>query len=61
MGRTIHALTEIAEHPTHFMSVGPRSQNTVLRTLQLRGRDHFHGLGDLLRIFEGGNFPPERL
>jgi hypothetical protein len=61
VGCTIDALTEIAKHPTHFMSVGPRSQNTVLRTLELRGRDHFHGLRNFLRILEGGDFPPERL
>jgi hypothetical protein len=58
MGGTIDALTEIAEHATHFMGVGPRSQNTILRTLELRGRDHFHGLRNFLRILEGGDFPP---
>ena len=61
VGGTVDALTEIAEHPAHFMGVRPRSQNAILRTLELRGRDHFHGLGNLLRILEGGDFPPERL
>ncbi len=41
---------QLPEHFHHFVGEGTRGHNAILRTLELRRRDHFHGLGDLLRI-----------
>ena len=61
MGGAIHTLAQIAEHPAHLVRIGSRSQNTILRTLELRGRNHLHGFGNFLRILKGGDFSPQRL
>ncbi len=59
MGGSIHTLAQIARHTSHLEGVGARRQNTVLRSLQLRRGHHLHGLGNLLCILEGRNFPAE--
>ncbi len=46
---------DIAEHLVHAGSIGTRRLGRRLRAAQLRGRDHLHGLGDLLRRLGGGD------
>ena len=40
---------EPIEHPQHLGRERPAVLDPILRAPQLRRRDHFHGLGDLLR------------
>ena len=61
VGRPIDALTQIAQHPSHLVRIGPGREDPVLRTLELRRGHHFHGLGNLLRIFEGRNLAAQTL
>jgi hypothetical protein len=53
MSVAIDAPAEVADHIPHFEGIGPGGQNTVLRAFQLRRRDHFHGLRNFLRFFNG--------
>ncbi len=46
---------DVAEHLVHALGIGPRRLGRRLRAPQLRGRDHLHGLGDLLRRLGGGD------
>ena len=46
---------DIAQHLVHALGIGPRRLRRGLRAAQLRGRDHLHGLGDLLRRLGGGD------
>ena len=46
---------DIAEHLVHALGIGPRRLRRDLRAPQLRGRDHLHRLGDLLRRLGGGD------
>ena len=41
-----------AEDFDHLVRKRTRSNNAILRTLELRSRDHLHGLGDLLRVLD---------
>src|SRR5258708_33621961 len=45
----------MAEHSIHSLRIGPRRLGGDLRSAQLRGRHHLHGLGDLLRRLGGGD------
>jgi hypothetical protein len=48
---------EVLKHLAHLLSEGTRIKHAVLRPAQLRRRDHFHGLGDLLGILNRLNSP----
>ena len=39
----------------HALGIGARGLGRRLRAAQLGGRDHLHGLGDLLRRLGGGD------
>ena len=57
-GRTGRGGRDVGDHRVHFFGVGPRRFGGGLRAAQLRGRDHLHGLGDLLRRLGGGDADP---
>jgi hypothetical protein len=40
------------QHPLHALGIGARRLGLLLRAAQLRGRDHLHRRGDLLRRFD---------
>ena len=46
---------DIAENLHHLLGIGTRGLGHGLRAPQFRGRDHLHGLGDLLRRLGGGD------
>ena len=46
----ISPVGESAEYLDHFVCEWPGGYDTILRALELRSRDHLHGLGDLLGI-----------
>ena len=50
---------DVGQHPPQQRPVRPRSDHPVLRPPQLRGGDHFHGLGDLLRVLDRADAPPD--
>ena len=50
-------LRHIRQHALDDLRVGPGRQHAILRAPQLGRRDHFHGLGDLLRVFHRANAP----
>ncbi len=50
---------KIRQHFAHQIGVGTRRNDALLGAAQFRGRDHFHGLGDLLRVFHGADAPPQ--
>ncbi len=52
METLIGSASEFAKHLHHFVREGASGNDSILRTLELRRRDHLHGLGDLLRIFD---------
>ncbi len=45
------------QHICQHLSIGARSQRAILRTPELRRRDHLHGLGDLARIDHTADAP----
>ena len=57
-GRTRGSGRDVGDHRVHFFRVGPRRFGGGLRTAQLGGRDHLHGLGDLLRRLGRGDADP---
>ena len=48
----VRATGQRCQHFRHLVSKGPRRYYAILRALELRRGDHFHGLGDLLRILD---------
>ena len=52
---------QIDDDVPQFMRIRSGRENTVLGTLELGGRDHFHRFGDLLGIFDGSNLPSQTL
>src|SRR5262249_15356137 len=52
---------QVGNDPPHLQSVGAKRQDTTLGAPELRGRDHFHGLGDLLGILYGADLAPQSL
>ena len=54
-GRTGGGAGDVGDHRDHFVGIGTCSFRGGLRAAQLRGRDHLHGLGDLLRRLGGGD------
>src|SRR5450759_547428 len=50
---------QVAEYLAQERAVGPCPDGAILRTAQFRRRDHLHGLGDLLRIFDRADAPPD--
>ena len=57
-GRTRGSGGDVGDHRVHLFGVGPRRFGGGLRAAQLGGRDHLHGLGDLLRRLGGGDADP---
>ena len=55
--RVVGARRQVVEDPEHFLRVRTAAQNAFLRAAQLRGRDHLHGLRDLLRRLDRANAP----
>ena len=55
MGRDIDARGNRRQHFAQRSGVRPRAEDTFLCTAQLRGRDHLHRLGDLLRVFHAAD------
>ena len=55
----LRGLGEIREEFAHLRSVRPGRDDAFLGAAQFCGRDHFHGLGDLLRVLDGADAPPE--
>src|SRR5205814_4589112 len=53
----IGSLRELAEDLHHFVRKRPRRDHTILRALELRGRNHLHGFGNLLRVLYRLNSP----
>src|SRR5829696_6438927 len=53
----IGSLRELAEHFSHFVRKRTRHHDAILRAFEFSGRDHFHGLGDLLRVLYRLNAP----
>ena len=50
---------QISHHLLEHGGIGAGGDDTVLRATQLGSRDHLHGLGDLLRVFDGADAPPD--
>ena len=61
MRRPIDPSAQIAEHPAHFVCIGSRGKNPVLRPLELGRGHHLHGLRDLLGILERRNLAAKTL
>jgi hypothetical protein len=61
VGISIHASTQIGDHTAHPHSIGTICENALLSTPELRRRHHFHGFGDLLRIFDRADFTAKAL
>ena len=49
----------VREHLPQQRPVWSRGDHAVLRAAQFRRRDHLHGLGDLLRVFDRADAPPD--
>src|ERR1019366_8396768 len=50
---------DVAEHLAQHRAVGARADGAILGAAQFRRRDHLHGLGDLLRVFDRADAPPD--
>ena len=50
-------LRHVDQHPADDLRVGTRRQHPLLCPPQLSCRDHFHGLGDLLRVLDRADPP----
>ena len=57
-GRTRSGSGDVGDHRVHLLGIGPRRFGGGLRAAQLGGRDHLHGLGDLLRRLGRGDADP---
>jgi hypothetical protein len=57
-GRARRGGCNVGDHRVHLFRIGPRRFGGILRAAQLGGRDHLHGLGDLLRRLGGGDADP---
>jgi len=57
-GRARGCARNIGDHRGHLVRKGTGGFGRMLRAPQLRGRDHLHGLGDLLRRLGGGDTDP---
>ena len=55
----VGSIGQSTQNLNHLVSKWPGRNNSILRTLELRRRDHFHGLGDLLRVFNRLNTPAD--
>ena len=53
------AAATLRQHLPQQRAVGPRRDHAVLRAAQLGRRDHLHGLGDLLRVLDRADAPPD--
>ena len=49
----------LLQHALHLHGVRPRVHDPLLRAAQLRRGDHLHRLGDLLRVLDRADPPPE--
>jgi hypothetical protein len=52
MDRGIDARRDAGQDALHLRGVGTRVDDALLRAAQLRRGDHFHRLGDLLRVLD---------
>src|ERR1039457_3074768 len=50
---------DVAQHLAQHRAVGAGADGAILRAAQFRRRDHLHGLGDLLRVFDRADAPPD--
>src|SRR5262245_49438048 len=57
----LDAAHEMLHHDLELVRIGTSRHGGLLSASQLRRRDHLHGLGDLLRILDGGDPLPDRL
>jgi len=57
-GRAGGGARNIGNDRVHFFRIRARGFSGVLGAAQLRGCDHLHGFGDLLRRLGGGNADP---
>src|SRR5205807_8964877 len=48
---------QLAKHFAHLVGERTGVDDAILRALQLRGRDHLHRFGDLLRVLDRLNAP----
>ncbi len=51
-------LGDVRQHLAQHRRIRTGGQGAVLRAAQLRSRDHFHGLGDLLRVLDAAYAAP---
>ena len=49
-------LGQTAQHLCEFVGIRPEGHHLLLGAIELRGRNHIHGLGDLLRLLDRLNF-----
>ena len=59
MGVRVGARGHAVQDLQHLPGVGPRGEHGVLGPAQLGRRDHLHGLGDLLRVLDRADPPPD--
>ncbi len=57
-GRACRGGGDVGDHRIHLFGIGPRRLGRGLGTAQSGGRDHLHGLGDLLRRLGRGDADP---
>src|SRR5262245_35976696 len=50
---------EVGQHLPHFVGERARVHHPVLRSFELRRRDHLHGLGDLLGVLNRLDTPAD--
>ena len=50
---------QVCHHPLEHGGIGAGGNDAILRAAQFGGRDHLHGLGDLLGVFDGADAPPD--
>ena len=53
------AAATFGQHLPQQRRVGTRRDHAILRPAQLGRRDHLHGLGDLLRVLDRPDAPPD--
>jgi len=49
----------VGQHAAQHTAVWTRPDDAILRAAQLGRRDHLHGLGDLLRVLDRADAPPD--
>ena len=54
-----HGRRHVAQHLAQQRAIRPRRDHAILRAPQFGRRDHLHGLGDLLRVLDGADAPPD--